>query len=69
MTNAPLPVVCESRDRPEIEITPPMVEAGFEVLCNSGIADDYLKADKLVVVEIFEAMMRVYGQEHREPLT
>jgi len=33
-----------------------MIRAGFEALCKSGIADDYLEADKLLVVEIFEAM-------------
>lgn len=41
----------------KIEITPEMVEAGFRVLCNSGIADEYLEADKGTVVEIFLAMI------------
>jgi hypothetical protein len=40
----------------KIEITPEMIEAGFKVFCSSGIADEYLKADKVVVAEIFEAM-------------
>jgi len=33
-----------------------MVDAGFAVLRCSGIADDYMEADKSVVAEIFEAM-------------
>jgi hypothetical protein len=45
-----------NNDSNEIEITPEMVEAGFLVLCNSGIADSYLKADKTLVAEIFRAM-------------
>lgn len=58
MTNVPQDVVWESCDRPAREITPQMEDAGFAVLCRSGIADDYMEADKLLVVEIFEAMMR-----------
>lgn len=57
---------CNCRDRaekeagvPQIEVTPEMVEAGFKVLSASGIADDYLEADKLLVGEIFEAMSLV----------
>ena len=50
----------KSGDRPastdEIEVTPPMIEAGFRVLCSSGIADECLEADKLVVAEIYRAM-------------
>lgn len=37
-------------------ITLEMIEAGFQVLCNSGIADSYLRADKTLVSEIFLAM-------------
>lgn len=49
-------------DRPtttkdEIEITPEMIEAGFAVLCSSGIAADYMKADKVLVAQIFDAMI------------
>ncbi len=40
----------------DIEITQEMIEAGFRVLMASGIADDYLEADKLLLVEIFRAM-------------
>ena len=47
----------QGRDKPEIEVTPAMVEAGFEVLKASGIVDEYLEADKLLVVEIFRAMV------------
>ncbi len=36
--------------------TPAMVEAGFNVLCGSGIADGYLLAHKVLVAQIWEAM-------------
>ena len=41
---------------PQIEVTPEMLEAGFRVLSASGLADEYLEADKLVLSEIFQAM-------------
>lgn len=40
-----------------ILVTPEMVEAGFRVLASSGIADEYLGADRLLVEEIFRAMV------------
>ena len=40
----------------EIEVTPEMIEAGFKVLAASGIADDFLGADRLMVAEIFRSM-------------
>jgi hypothetical protein len=43
---------------PEIEITPAMIQAGWEVLAASGISNDPLEADRLVVEEIFLAMYR-----------
>jgi hypothetical protein len=46
-----------SHSIPPIEITDEMVEAGFRVLYNSGIADEYLEADKSLVVGIFAAMI------------
>jgi hypothetical protein len=46
----------------EIEVTSEMVEAGFKVLCDSGIADEYLEADKWLVAEIFRAM----SERHRQ---
>jgi hypothetical protein len=44
------------REKDEIEITPEMIEAGFAVLKASGLTDDPLEADKLVVADIFRAM-------------
>jgi hypothetical protein len=38
-------------------ITPEMIEAGFRVLAASGITDDPLEADRLLVAEIFRAMV------------
>jgi hypothetical protein len=43
----------------EIEITPEMIEAGFNVLLESGIAEFPLEADKLWVTEIFRSMCSV----------
>ena len=40
----------------EIKITPQMIEAGFAVLRESGIADEYLEADKCTVADIYRAM-------------
>ena len=37
-------------------VTEEMINAGFEVLSRSGIADEYLEADKLLLVEIYQAM-------------
>ena len=34
-----------------------MAEAGFRALSTSGIADEYLGADKLLVEDIFRAML------------
>jgi hypothetical protein len=42
-----------------IEVTPAMIEAGYQVLAASGLADDLLEADKLTVVEIYLAMQRL----------
>jgi len=55
-------------DRPllkadEIEITPEMIEAGYLVLRNSCLTDDLLEADRLTVVEIFQAMRSPPAQE------
>ena len=46
-----------------VEVTPEMEEAGFRVLSDSGISDVYLEADKLLVSEIFLAMLAKYEEE------
>jgi hypothetical protein len=46
-----------------IRITEEMIDAGYEVLKASGIADEYLEADKLLVAEIFQAMALHSQQE------
>ncbi len=43
----------------EIEVTPEMEEAGFQVLCDSGITDCPQGADRVLVVEIYRAMFGV----------
>ena len=48
-----------------IEITSQMIEEGFRVLRASGLADDYLAADKCTVADIFRAMWASRGC-HRE---
>ena len=40
----------------EIPVTNEMIEARFLVLSISGIADDYLGADRLLVADIYRAM-------------
>ena len=47
-------------DANEIEITPEMIEAGYQVLPASGLTDDPLEADRLVIAEIFRAMFSLY---------
>ena len=37
-------------------VTPQMIRAGFSVLVESGIADEYGAADRLLVEKIFRAM-------------
>ncbi len=39
-------------------VTEEMVEAGFRVLSASYIADEYLGADRLLVAEIYLAMLK-----------
>ena len=40
----------------ETEVTPEMIEAGYRVLCESGISDDPLEADTLLVEKIYLTM-------------
>ena len=49
---------CGDKSPDEIEVTDEMIEAGFAALKLSGLADEYLKADKHTVVEIWLAMCR-----------
>ncbi len=54
---SPSEVADEAAGAPEIEITPAMIEAGFQALAASGLGgDDLLEADRLTVVDIFRAM-------------
>jgi hypothetical protein len=39
-----------------IEVTEEMIDAGYNALIVSGIADEYLEADRLTVVDIYRAM-------------
>ena len=39
-----------------IEVTPEMVQAGWDVLAASHVADDLLEADKLTVERVYLAM-------------
>ena len=41
------------------EVTTEMMEAGFRVLATSGIADDFLGGDRLLVADIYRAMFAV----------
>jgi hypothetical protein len=45
-----------TRQSSQVEVTPEMEEAGFQVLRKSAIADAYLVEDRLLVAEIYRAM-------------
>ena len=47
-------------------LTPAMVEAGFRILSESGIADAYSGADRLLVAEIYRAMFAVLRGSNAE---
>jgi hypothetical protein len=53
-------------DEKSIEVTPAMIEAGFKVLAASGVADDYLGADRLMVAEIYRAMFSLRQKVQKE---
>jgi hypothetical protein len=54
----------------EIEVTPAMEEAGFQILQASGITDDWLGADRLLVAEIYRAMFAIaQNSKGHEPRT
>ena len=59
MATSPKSTRSVSEPNPQIEITPEMIEAGYAILRRSGIKDEYLEADKLWIVEIFETMYRL----------
>lgn len=46
----------ENTSTDEIEITPEMIEAGYRLFVASGVTDDPLEADKLLVSEIYRSM-------------
>ena len=54
------------QNNPTVEVTPEMEEAGFRVLSESGIADGYSGADRLLVAEIFRAMLALAPQQRHE---
>lgn len=51
----------------EIEVTPEMVAAGFNVLKKASTADELMGADTLLVVEIFRAMRRLEENRSQSP--
>ncbi len=48
-----------------LQVSQGMIEAGFKVLSNSGITDEFVKADKLLVAEIFQSMMGQFLSERQ----
>ncbi len=44
-----------------------MIEAEFDVISIFGIADEFGEADKLLVADIFEAMMDQFFLENQKP--
>ncbi len=51
--------MCERQAGAEMEVTPQMIQAGLVVLYASGITDNRLGADTLLVDEIYRAMARL----------
>jgi hypothetical protein len=45
-----------AKESKSIVVTPQMLDAGFRILAKSGIADEYLEADKLKLEKIYRAM-------------
>jgi hypothetical protein len=61
-----------SGDRPArssdvIEVTPAMIEAGYRILVASGITDDPLEADKLLVRENIRCHVSLSASENATP--
>ena len=52
----------------ETEVTPEMEEAGFRALEDSGITDECLESDRLLVAEIYRAMLAVAVSQQRTRL-
>ena len=48
-----------SVDNSSTSVSPEMLDAGFRVLSTSGIADEYLEADRLLLADIYRAMFAV----------
>ncbi len=48
---------------PDPVITAAMLEAGFQVWRRSGITDDPLEADKLVLAEVYLAMLSAAAED------
>jgi hypothetical protein len=44
---------------PTTEPTQEMIEAGYQVLINSGVSEGYLKSDRLLVAEMYRRMVAV----------
>jgi hypothetical protein len=49
----------ETEEPLTVEVTPEMIQAGWDVLAEAGLADDLLEADKLTVERVYLAMARL----------
>ena len=58
----------DDQETNEVQITPEMIEAGFQVLRGSGIADEYLEADSLMTADIYRAMRKACLPGQRQKL-
>lgn len=58
------------KDDGEVEVTSEMVEAGLKIFYESGVVDGPLGADKLLLREIYRAMVSCSGRRrnHLETL-
>jgi hypothetical protein len=50
----------------EVVVTREMEEAGFRVLANSGIVDECAESDKLLLAQIFRAMLASAPESRRK---
>lgn len=51
----------KEKEIPVIEVTPQMIQAGYEVLRQSGIQDSLEGVDRLLVEEILQAALEAGG--------
>lgn len=54
----------ESRDRPDVCVTPEMIEAGADVLLSYDVRDFIATDRRLIAAEVYQAMAQLAPQRH-----